>query len=94
MLCAQTTDILCDLRGIDTGVVVLHQFLEEHQSLSLEVLGSGEDLVHVLHVLGIVCIELGQRRRVDGARCLDLTTTSVHFLRQLLHLTPCHHSIT
>jgi len=51
-------DVLCDLRGVHAGMVVIQHLLEEHQSLGFKLLGSREDLVHVLHVLGVVRVQL------------------------------------
>jgi len=39
-------------------MVVIEQVLEECEPLGLKLLCSGKDLVHILHILGIVRVEL------------------------------------
>ena len=83
--------LLFHLRSIHTGMIVIQQLLKESQPPCFEVLSSSEDLIHVLHVLGIVRVQLSQRRRVYTASRLHITSTSLHFLCQFLHLS-CHQS--
>ena len=54
----QRADVLCHLSSVDTGMVVIEQVLEECEPLGLKLLCSGKDLVHILHILGIVRVEL------------------------------------
>ena len=80
--------LLSDLRSIHTCMVVIQQLLKERQSPRFKLLCSAKDLVHVLHVLGIVRVQLVQRQRVVTASGLHIASTSFHLLSMLLHLSP------
>ena len=60
--------------------------LEEGQPLRLHLLALFEDDRHVLHVLGVVRVDLVQRRFVLFARPLYLLLGLLHALLQLPHL--------
>ena len=71
---------------VETGEQVVQHLLDERQSPVLEVLRALEHVAHVLDILGVVAVQLGQRLLVAFARRLLLLTTSLHLLLQLLHL--------
>ena len=78
------------LLGVSTDVEALvdaeEHLLEELESVELAGLCLGEDELHVLHVLGVVPVQLLERRLVGGLAAILLLPALLHLLHQLLLL--------